>query len=120
MNPIGRAIAIIDDDVAICDSASFLLETYDFVVLTYLSGADFLRDDPDIACLVVDYRMPGMNGLELVSDLRKRGSTVAVIMISATTDASFRRRAAELGVNYVLEKPFSNQALIDAICGELQ
>jgi CheY-like chemotaxis protein len=88
MTPIGRAIAIVDDDAAVCDSTSFLLETYDFVVLTYLRGADFLKDDPDIACLIVDYQMPGMNGLELVTALRKRGSKVPVIMISAAPGAT--------------------------------
>ena len=120
MTPIGRAIAIVDDDAAVCDSTSFLLETYDFVVLTYLSGADFLKDDPDIACLIVDYQMPGMNGLELVTALRKRGSKVPVIMISATPGAALLRRAAELTIHHVLEKPLSNHALLGAIRRELQ
>jgi two-component system response regulator FixJ len=120
MTPIGRAIAIVDDDIAVCDSTSFLLETHDFVALTYLSAVDFLRDDPDIACVIVDYQIPGMNGLEFVSDLRKRGSQVPVIMISATTGPTLFRRAAELGIHHVLEKPLSNQALLGAIRGELQ
>jgi FixJ family two-component response regulator len=51
-------VAAIDHDAAVCESTRFLLEAYDFEVRTYLSGADFLRDNPDIACLIVDYQLP--------------------------------------------------------------
>ncbi len=54
MTPIGRTIAIVDDDAAVCESTRFLSETYDFGVLTYHSAADFLDDDPDVGCLIVD------------------------------------------------------------------
>ena len=84
------------------------------------SGADFFDDAPDIVCLIVDYQMPGLNGLELVSELRKRGSTVPAIMITATTDPMVERRAADLGIRQVLKKPLSNQALLGAIRNELE
>ena len=67
MSAIGCTIAIIDDDAAVCESTQFLLEIYDFEVLTYRSGVDFFVEDPDIACLIVDYQMPEMNGLEFLS-----------------------------------------------------
>src|SRR6516165_8715478 len=98
MSGPGPIVAVIDDDAGVCESTRFLLETYDFEVQTYLSGADFLRDNPDIACLIVDYRLPGLNGLEFVSELRTRGSLVPAIMISATADPVTERRAAELGI----------------------
>ena len=115
MTPIGRTIAIVDDDDAVCKSTRFLLETYDFGVLTYQSAADFLDDDPDIACLIVDYQMPGMNGLEFLSELRKRGSKVPAIMITATITPPLQRRGSELGIRRFLEKPLSNRTLLDAI-----
>jgi two-component system response regulator FixJ len=120
MNPDGQVIAIVDDDAAVCDSMRLLLEVYDFGVLTYQSGADFLTDDPDVACLIVDYLMPGLNGLEFVSELRKRGSQVPTIIITATTDPNVEHRAAALGIKRVLKKPLSNRVLLDAIREELE
>lgn len=115
-----RAVAVVDDDLAVRDSRQMLLEAYDFDVRTYQSGADFLRDNPDIACLVVDYRMPGLNGLDFMSELRGRGNNVPAIMITATTDTSVERRAAELGIKRVLKKPLSNRILLDAIREQLE
>jgi two-component system, LuxR family, response regulator FixJ len=120
MSPVSRTITIIDDDTAVLDSTRFLLEIYDFEVLTYRSGLDFLAEDPDIACLIVDYQMPGMNGLDFLTQLRKRGNEVPAIMMSATVSPTLQRQAAELGIKRVLEKPLSNQELLRAIEQELQ
>jgi FixJ family two-component response regulator len=96
------------------------LEVYDFEVLTYRSGLDFLAEDPDIACLIVDYHMPEMNGLEFLTELRKRGNEVPALMMSATVSPTLRRQAAELGIKRILEKPLSNQELLRAIEEELR
>jgi two-component system, LuxR family, response regulator FixJ len=119
MSSNGRAVAVVDDDAAVCDSTRFLLEAYDFGVRTYQSGAEFLDEDPDIACLIVDYQMPGLNGLDFVSELRRRGRNVPAIMITATTDPTVERRAAGLGIRRVLQKPLSNQVLLSAIREEV-
>jgi two-component system, LuxR family, response regulator FixJ len=111
----GRTIAVVDDDAAVCDSTRFLLEAYDLDVRTYLSGAEFLRDSPDVACLIVDYQMLGLNGFDLISELRQRGSRVPAIMITATRGPMVERRAAELGTQRVLEKPLSSRVLLGAI-----
>lgn len=119
-SPAG-VIAVVDDDAAVCDSTRFLLETHDFDVCTYHSGADFLRDNPPIACLIVDYHMPGLNGLDVVSELHRRGRSVpTIIMITATTDANVERRAAELGIRKVLKKPVSSQVLLSILRNQLE
>ena len=121
MSSTGAPIAVVDDDAAVCDSTRFLLETYDFDVHTYQSGAEFLRDSPVIACLIVDYHMPGLNGLELVSELRRRGDSVPyIILITASVDAMIEPRAAELGIQQVLKKPLSSQILLNTLRDRLE
>ena len=115
----GGAIAIVDDDEAVCDSIRVLLEFHDFAVRTYLSGAAFLSGHDFIVCLIVDYAMPGLNGLEVVSEFQTRGEGVPTIMITATADPTIERRAAELGISQVLQKPLSAQVLLNAIRAEL-
>ena len=119
MSRVSRTITIIDDDPAVLDSTRFLLEVYDFEVLTYRSGLEFLAEGPDMDCLIVDYQMPGMNGLEFLSELRKCGNEAPAIMMSATVSPTLQRQAAELGIKRVLEKPLSNQELLRAIEEEL-
>jgi two-component system response regulator FixJ len=120
INPDGRVVAVVDDDAAVCDSTRLLLEVYDFAVRTYQSGVDFLADDPEVACLIVDYQMPDLDGLQFVSELRRRGSRVPTIMITATTDPTVEGRAAALGIKRVLKKPLSNGVLLGAIREELE
>src|SRR3974377_92775 len=120
MSPQSRSVAVVDDDEAVCDSTRVLLEIYGFTVRTYLRGAIFLKNNPDVDCFVVDYHMPGLNGLELASALTVRGSYVPVIMITATADAMVERRAAELGIKRILRKPLSNRALLNAVREEFE
>jgi two-component system, LuxR family, response regulator FixJ len=120
MNAQPRPIAVVDDDVAVCDSMRVLLEAYNLDVLTYLSGSDFLRENPDVACVIVDYQMPGLDGLDFIAELRQRGSTVPAIMITAISKPGVAPRAAELGIRQVLQKPLSGQVLLRAIREELE
>jgi len=111
----GKVIALVDDDKAVCDSMQALLEVYGLDVRTYPSGSDFLDDNPDVACLIVDYYMPGLNGLELVSELQKRGIDRPAIMIAAVVDPAINRGAAELGIKRVLRKPLAAPVLLAAL-----
>ena len=113
------AVAVVDDDAAVCDSMRCLLEAYDLDVQTYQRGADFLKNQPEIACLITDYDLPDIDGLELISELRKRGSQVPIIMSTAATDPWIKRCVAEAGIKFVLEKPYSYEALLGAIREEL-
>jgi two-component system, LuxR family, response regulator FixJ len=108
-------VAVVDDDAAVCDSTRFLLETYGFEARTYEGAAAFLREDPAVDCVIVDYQMPGLNGLEFVAELRRQGNQAPSIMITATIDPMVERRAAELGIRRILRKPLSNQVLLDTI-----
>ena len=113
-----RTVAVIDDDAAVCDSTRILLEIYDFAVRTYQSAAAFMQESPAVSCIVVDYHMPGMNGLDLVSRLRSRGNSVPVIMITATSEAKIEKLAAQLGIRRVLQKPLG-KALVSSLQEEL-
>jgi FixJ family two-component response regulator len=57
-------------------------EVYNFDVQTHLSCAEFLKDSPDVTCLIVDFQMPGLNGFDFLAELRQRGSKVPTIMIT--------------------------------------
>ena len=108
-------IAIVDDDAAVRDSICILLETQGFAVKAYPSGVDFLRDAVEVECLILDHNMPGLDGLDFMSELRQRGSNVPTIMITGTRSPRIERLALELGIKRVLEKPASAQVLLGAI-----
>ena len=111
----GKVIALIDDDEAVRDAIQGLLEVFDVDVRTYQSGIDFLQDNPNVACLILDYNMPNLNGFDVLSELRERGEELPTIMITAVGDPTIERRAAEMGVKRVLAKPLKTPVLITAL-----
>jgi two-component system response regulator FixJ len=109
-------IVVVDDDVAVCNSLKFSLELEGFTVRTYRSGADLLRagNFGDCDCFVVDQRMPGMSGIDLIAKLREHKiATPAILIISMPSDA-LSVRAATAAVP-IVEKPFLSNALVDKI-----
>jgi two-component system, LuxR family, response regulator FixJ len=110
-------ICIVDDDVWVCDSLSVLLETFGFAVLTYTSGATFLNDSRRLAakCLIIDQHMPGLDGLDVVGELRRNGVSLPAILITGRLDLATARRAGALGVRAILEKPFPVAGLVELI-----
>ena len=114
-------VAVVDDDPAVCNSLKFALELEGLAVRTYTSGAALLRgnDLKTYGCFVVDQRMPGMSGLELVRELRERGIATPAILIVSEPSVSLSARAAEARVP-IVEKPFLGNTLIERIreaCG---
>ena len=114
---IQKPICIVDDDEAVVDSLQALLETFGFNVRSYGSGNEFLADDRhhEAGCLLIDQHMPGASGLDVVDNLRKRGTQLPTILISGLLDASTRQRARRLGVRELLDKPVAAGRLIQAI-----
>jgi len=109
-------VVIVDDDPAIRSSLAFSLQTEGFLVRSYASGPELLGDDPtaEASCLVVDYQLPGMNGLDLLAELRRRQVAAPAILITTHPSAAVRERAAAIGVALV-EKPLLGDALFHEI-----
>jgi two-component system, LuxR family, response regulator FixJ len=114
--PDGRTVLIVDDDPAVRSSLQFRLEIEGFSVRTYARAADLLDESamPSVGCLVVDYHLPDMNGLDLLADLRRRNIKAPAILITTQPSASVRARAAVAGA-VLIEKPLLNEALIEGI-----
>ena len=109
-------IAVVDDDPAVCGSLKFALELEGFAVRTYHSGAELLHagDFKDCNCFVIDQRMPGMTGMELVEVLRERLVLTPAILIISHANAALSARAQKAAVP-IVEKPLLGNALMERI-----
>jgi two-component system response regulator FixJ len=113
----GRLVHVIDDDDAVRDSLSFLLETSGYRVLAYDSALRFLDNLPPAvdACVITDIRMPGMTGLEMTAKLRSRGFAAPIIVITGHGDIPLAVEAMKAGVADFIEKPFADEAILRAL-----
>jgi two-component system response regulator FixJ len=111
-------IFIVDDDDAIRDSLQLLLEAAGFTkVVAYGSSRSFLdaaRPRPG-DCLLLDIRMPGMGGLELQEELGNRGMRPSVVMMTGHGDVPIAVRAMKAGAVDFIEKPFSDEVILESI-----
>jgi two-component system response regulator FixJ len=110
-------VYVIDDDEAVRESLTFLLETADFTVEAFDSATSFLEQLPNLGpgCVVTDVRMPEMSGLELVKRLREIGVTLPVIVITGHGDVPLAVEAMKAGVIDFIEKPFDNETILSAL-----
>ncbi len=110
-------IYIVDDDYDVRTSLQFLLETEGFDVRTFRNGAALLgsstRNRAD--CLVVDYKMAELDGLELATRLRRLEVLTPIILITGYPDDSISAKATSIGVRHVLLKPNLEDNLIDCV-----
>ena len=110
-------IAIVDDDVMVCEATKDLVETFGFNARTFTSAGEFLNSDcvSGTACLIADVQMPGMNGLQLHRKLIASGRRIPVIFITAFPDELLRKRALTAGAVCYLTKPFDGESLRSCI-----
>lgn len=112
-----RLVHIVDDEDAIRRSASFMLKTSGFAVETWPSGVAFMKEVKHVAegCILLDVRMPEMDGLEVQQALIDRGITMPVIILTGHGDVSIAVRAMKGGAVDFLEKPFEKATLLTSI-----
>ena len=110
-------VYVVDDDVEVRRSLRWLLESVGMTVETFANAPEFLDafDSTRPSCLVLDMRMPEMSGLELQRELGVRGITIPVIIITAYGEVRDAVEAMKCGAVDFIEKPFSDQALLDQI-----
>lgn len=110
-------IFIVDDDEAIRQSISFLLRKSGYTVKTYASGDEFLKavNGASRGCVLLDVRMPGIDGLEVQARLAATGISLPVIMLTGHGDVMLAVRAIKAGAIEFLEKPFKRLTLLAAI-----
>ena len=114
-------ISVVDDDYSVRKSLYGLIRSVGFAVEVFASAEEFLHSDHlhQTHCLIVDVRMPGMNGLELQLHLASTRCEIPVIFITAHGNETARTQALKNGAVAYLCKPFSEEALLNAIRASL-
>src|SRR4051812_30761405 len=117
MHKFELTVFIVDDDPSVRDALGLLLGVRGYRTAVFASGEDFMHAwRPEWAgCLVLDIRMPGVNGLELQRQLATMNSTLPIIMITGHGDASLARQAFKADACDFFEKPIDDEALILSI-----
>ena len=112
-----RLVSIVDDDESLRRSVKNLLTSVGFRVETFASAEAFLQSAhrADTRCVVLDLRMPGMGGVELLMHLGAAGSPIPVVILTAHSDDDARRRSLQAGAVAFLGKPFHGEALLGAV-----
>lgn len=110
-------VVIVDDDEGSRNSLKWLIESGGFPAMTFMSADHFLEvaSDLDIGCLVLDVRMPGKSGVQLLEDLVDRAGSPPIVMISAFADVRTAVRAMRGGAVDFLEKPVNGEELLECV-----
>lgn len=118
-----KTVLVVDDNPIILQCYEEILNTSDYTVITCRDGQSALiaiREGINADLIITDYRMPGMNGLELVTQLKKHAPSVPVIMCSIDVRSEIYQKALSLGVVEYLEKPVSLNDLRRAVAAALE
>jgi FixJ family two-component response regulator len=114
-------VFVVDDDAAVRRSLARLLDSAGLRSETFGSAQEFLaRPDPEgPACLILDVRMPGLSGLDLQDRLASRAEVLPIVFMTGHGTVPMSVRAMKAGAADFLQKPFDDQALLDAVQGAL-
>ncbi len=109
---------LVDDDPAVLASLRFKFEADGYNVVALTSGEALINDPPqdDRACIVIDQRLPGLTGLETLTQLRAAGVGTPAILITTNPSQAVQRGASKLAIS-IVEKPLIGDALTHCICG---
>src|SRR6202795_1227404 len=113
----GPIVAIVDDDEAVGNAIEVLMRSIGLVARAFSSGEAFLRS-PELSrtgCLVVDFDMPRMTGLDLFNNLSRLGKEIPTVLITAYPSDDIRARALQAGIICFLPKPFDESDLLNCI-----
>jgi len=116
-SPEQRLVHLVDDDSGIRRSVGFMLKTSGHRVETYESGAQLLKNSGELdeGCILLDIRMPGMDGLEVQRTLQERGVGLPVIIMTGHGDVGLAVRAMKAGAVDFIEKPFAKETLLKSL-----
>ena len=118
----GKLILVVDDEDSICMATKFVLENNGFSVLTAESGEEALklcRANGEVSLVITDIMMPGMTGIELITELRRTHPDIRVIATTGMVPEAMQHALASLGVVHILKKPCPTQNMLDAIRREM-
>ncbi len=115
-------VFVVEDNSAVRDSLRWLIASAGLGVEVFSSAPEFLaaHDPSRPGCLLLDVRMPGMNGLELQEQLAGRGSTLPVVVLTAYGDVATAVRALKAGAVEFLEKPYADDVLLSVLRSALE
>ena len=122
MNKSTATVFVVDDDAPVRDALRLLLRSTGHRVETYASAQEFLDaySDDRPGCLVLDVRMPGMNGLDLQERLNERRAILPIIFVTGHGDVPMAVEAMQAGAMDFLQKPFRDDELLDRIGSALE
>jgi two-component system response regulator FixJ len=117
LGTLGHNIYVVDDDRMVRRSLSFALSTAGFSVHPFASGSDFIEEIAALAagCVLLDIRMPGMDGFKVIEMLKPRREIFPVVVITGHGDVETAVKAMKCGASDFLEKPFDDAALLRII-----
>jgi len=112
-----RLVHLVDDDDAVRRSVAFMLKTSGYQIRSYASGIDLLKEAKslDVGCILLDIRMPGMDGLEVQQALKEAGVSLPVIIMTGHGDVPLSVKAMKAGAIDFIEKPFEKGTLLSAL-----